>query len=330
MFDVYMEIVIYKSYEISDDVWRKITAGFNESFDTSFTYEEMKKGFFVQNPLGYGYHAVAFSDDGDVMGYNVYSPTLYKDGLKIIVSGSTYVRKKYRKYEFLFLDMVSKLKQVCVDDGFVASVGVPNHNSLNYALKINRSTHIADLNYFVLPLSISRILNKNRLSYLDWLTRCCSFLLLYFSQLVSSIFDAKEKTCKYEIDISYPYFEKRFPVGSVYKQYHNNQYQAFYRICVENSANVCYIMDFREGEQRTFKALVKTVNYILKNEKIDAVVFVGFLRMFQTLLFKIPSKFCPKRLPLTFKILDKQYQNKYHDMLDAKKWNFSLMNFDVR
>ena len=52
--------------------------------------------------------------------------------------------------------------------------------------------------------------------------------------------------------------------------------------------------------------------------------------MNQHILFKVPQKFVPKPLPLTYYVLDKKNKAKYSDMSNLENWDFSLMNFDVR
>ena len=69
---------------------------------------------------------------------------------------------------------------------------------------------------------------------------------------------------------------------------------------------------------------------LIKVEDIDAILFVGILRLFQLTLLRVPSRFIPKRLPFTYHVLEKSNIDAYADMADVCNWNFSLMNFDVR
>lgn len=89
-------------------------------------------------------------------------------------------------------------------------------------------------------------------------------------------------------------------------------------------------MDFREGNSRTYLSLMKAIRTIAKTEQVDMILFVGFLHMKQMGLIKCPKRFIPKRLPLTYCVLDRTDKEKYSDMQLSNNWDFSLMNFDVR
>ena len=324
-----MEVKIYKTYEIPDWMWEQIAEGFQESFNSILTAEELKTAFCVQNRLGYGYHAVALTEEGDVAGYNVFSPTFYKGDLKAVVSGSTYVRPKYRTHEMLFMNMIQALRKAVKDDGYKIEIGVPNQNSERFALKILKFKPVGELDYYMLPLNLSLNLNKPSLSFLDGITRLCANIHIRCNGLYSFFFNPQEKSVKYELDLNQEYFNARFGGGKYYSL-NDGKYQAYWLLYNENGAKVAYLMDFREEGKRTFRALYKAARAIVTESRVDAVLFVGFLRLKQAMLLKVPKRLIPKRLPLTYYILNKEDKNIYADMRDKNNWNFSLMNFDVR
>lgn len=324
-----MELKVLKTFEISDDLWEQIALGFKESFSINVTQANMKESFCVQNRHGYGYHAIALSEDGELMGYNVFSPVYYKNGLKTVVSGSTYVRPKFRKHDMLFMDMIYALRKAVIADGFEVEIGVPNHNSERFALRILKCLPIAELNYYILPFNISRSINNPKLHFADGVVRSLSILHILFQLGISSIFDFKEKEVKYDLDYDDNYWKYRLG-NSKYKEYHDGIFQAHWLPYKENGIKAVYLMDFREGEKRTYRSLAKALWKISKQEDVDMILFVGFLHMKQISLFKCPKRFVPKRLPLTYHVLDKANEEKFADMKDSQNWNFSLINFDVR
>lgn len=89
-------------------------------------------------------------------------------------------------------------------------------------------------------------------------------------------------------------------------------------------------MDFRENGKRTSRALSFCLKEILKKDKADAILFVGFLDMKQSSLIKVPKRFVPKPLPFTFHVIDKKNKELVEIMKNRSAWDFSLMNFDVR
>ncbi len=324
-----MEVKILKTYEIPEELWEKIAEGFRESFNTHTSAKQLRNSFCVRNKLGYGYHAVAMTEDGDVAGYNAFSPVLYADGLKTVVSGSTYVRPKYRSHEMLFMNMVQSLRKAVKEDGYQVEIGVPNHNSERFALKILKFKPVSELNYYILPLNLSRNFNKSSLAIVDGIIRFCAIVYIKFNLLFSVLVNSKEKQVKYELEVDEKYLEARFG-GGKYSTLIDGRFRAFWLLHDENGARVAYLMDFRENGKRTNCALSKAARAIVKESRVDAILFVGYLRLKQLLLFKVPKRFVPKRLPLTYYVLNKEDKNKFADMQNKDNWNFSLMNFDVR
>lgn len=324
-------IKIFKTFEICDDLWEEVVEGFNESFEGyDITIETLKNGYYISNQLGYAYHAIDFDDEtGEIRGFNSYTPSFYKNGLNVFVSGTTFVRKKYRKDIFIFGDLLTALRKNAKELGFQIEIGVPNHNSREYAKKFLKTIYIADLDYYILPIRISRCLNKNKLSFLDSFTKGLSILHIYFQNTLSFFVNFKAKTAKYSLIDDDVFYEKRFR-NKYYSKYQEGMFSAYYRLYKEDNALVAYIMDAREKQIITSRALSRTVKYIIKNDNPDAIMYVGTLRIAQFSLFKVPKKLIPKPLPLTYYVLDKKYKEKYKDMSDMNNWNFSLMNFDVR
>jgi len=322
-----MKIDVLKTFQISELQWIDIVKGFNESFDKKTTKEILYE-YAINTFCEYSYHALAITDEGELAGYNVFTPTLYRDNVKIVVSGSTFVRKKFRKDIFIFNDMVSALRERCVKDGFTAEVGVPNKNSKAYALKFLDMSIITDLNYYLLPITITKILKKNIPTLIDLVLRRIFIVWSYLFFLISNVFNFNEKKVQFEIRTDNDFYKKRFHQDYYHKITKGN-IRYCYRIINEDAVKTAYIMDFRENDKRTFKSLSTTVVHILHKHKVDAILFVGLLRMKQAVLFKVPKKYIPKQLTLTYYLYDVN-NPKIQGIGNSDNWNFSLMNFDVR
>lgn len=324
-------IKVYKTFEIDDSLWQQIADGFNESFEGhSATIDTLKNGFSIRNQWGYAYHAVAFDDiTGKVMGFNTYTPNLYKNHIKVFIAGSTFVKEKYRKDIFIFYDMISALKERGIEDGFQVGLGVPNHNSLDYSIKFLGATLVGFLDYYMLPRNVSKCLHKSWLYPINWLTSCLSDLYVDLQLLLSRIWNNVENESKYSLVVDEAYLKARF-ADSCYIKFEDESVSAYFRVFDESGAKVVYLMDFRENGLRTKRALAKTVRFIRKKENPDAIFFVGLLRLRQHVLLKLPKKLIPKPLPLTFGVFKKSDKKRFEDMKDISNWNFSLMNFDVR
>lgn len=325
-----MRVEVFKTHEVPELLWGKICEGFNECFEGHHATEDtMKRGFCVSTQTGYSYHGIAFSDEDDVMGYTVFTPTFYENGLKIVAGGGTYIRRQYRDDFLLFAKIVNALKRRCFEDGYQAVIAVPNANSKDYAIRINRFVYVDDLDYYILPLHPSKILHKPALNLLDGITKQVFKIWIYFNGLLPKLFNhsAKEKTVRLVVDDGF--YSSRFK-EECYICHQSDKYRYSYRHYDEDGTDTIYLMDFRENGKRTSRALSFCLNEILKIDCADAILFVGFLDMKQGSLFKIPRRFAPKPLPLTYHIIDKNNKQLVETMKNRSAWDFSLMNFDVR
>lgn len=322
-------IIVKKTHEISDELWAQIVDGFNESFGLHATINGVKNGWYVANPWGYAYHAMAMDENDELMAYNVFTPAQYENGLTVVVSGSTFVRKKFRKNVMLFASLIKALRKRCLADGFDIEVGVPNHNSLDYHCKLNKVKMVKDLPYFVLPIVLSKTVGIKLPRLIDaiWslLVRCH----LAANVLWSCLFNGAEKDRKYAIATNDEFYRTRFQKNE-YTSVVKGCYRFVYRMYSEDGKRVAYLMDFREEDKKSYKALVTASRYIRSHEQVDAILYVGFMHFKQCFMVKLPEKMAPKRLPLTCYVLNKENEQLYYDITDPDKWNFSLMSFDVR
>ena len=321
-----MKIQILLTNEITDQQWQAIVEGFNRSFNTNTSVEWLKI-FSESNYLGYCYHALAIDND-KIIGYNVMMPFFYKNGLKIINSGSSYVLKEYRKDVFIFSDMLNALHERCAKDGFEVATGVPNMNSYEYFIELLNYKYVANLDYYILPITISKIIKKRYFLIIDFIWKRTMWIYLFFlKNLYKNHF---EKEVKYEIAKSDLFYNSRFKQTD-YKKLCIVNSKICYRIVNEDAIKAAYLLDFvDENFNRNTSSLLIGIKDILKKENVDILIFVGALRIKPSVLLKVPQRFVPKRLPFTIKYLTKEAKMKYADMLNMDNWNFSLINFDGR
>ncbi len=323
-------IKVLKTFEIDNSLWEKIVQGFNESFDRNATVESFKSGFCTANQWGYAYHALAFDDEtGDLMAFNSYTPTFYKNGVNALVSGSTFIKPDYRKDFFLFYKLITALRNQGIEDGFHIEIGVPNPNSREYARRMLKNEHVADLDYYILPRNVSVAIGKPSLRAFDGVFRFLFCIHLLVQNILSTVFNFKEKEAKYSLITDSDFYKARFK-SPAYSKYEAGDYLGYYKMVNEEGKRVAYVFDFRYKGVRTRKALTMVVRYVFQHEKLDAVLFIGFLRLRQHTLIKVPEKMVPKPLPLTYYVLDKTRKDEFKDLADKSSWDFSLMNFDVR
>ena len=321
-------IVILKTEELTEVQWEQFTSGFNTVFNKNRTVDEMK-AIDKRNALGYAYHSFAITEDGVIMGHQGKVPTLYDGNLIFLLGVDTYVLKEYRHIETLFLEMYMPFKKYLLKEkGVIGSIGVPNDNSRPFAIKLFKEKYIADLNYYLLPLRISNILQKSWLKPFDWVWMIMVCLWLGLCSLLTLLFNPKEKVVKYRMNIDENFYGFRFAEDKYAKYIDDKNMYCYTNFEEEGGYTVAYLMDFRENGKRSVKSLLLAVKNIIKQEKVDAIAFIGFLHLCQYILIKLPARFVPKRFTLYYSIYDKKM--KYEGIGDKKNWDFSLLNYDVR
>ena len=142
-------------------------------------------------------------------------------------------------------------------------------------------------------------------------------------------FNFQKKECKFELNISPEFLKMRFSNSEVYNHIQNNKYNCYYRLYRESNVDVAYLMDFREGDKRTFRSLIYALWNIMKKEDVAMILYVGTMNMSQIAMLKLPHRFDPKPLPLTINVLNKDKQIS-EDAENLASWDFGLINFDAR
>lgn len=325
-----MQINVLKSTELSDTDWQQITEGFNASFERELKNEHFKK-YYCSNAFGYSYHAIGRNDEGQICAHSSVIPVFYTilgERYKFGQGGTSFVLKEYRKDIFLFAELYNALKLYCGADEVKVIAGVSNKKSFKYAILITKSTFLKDLDYHILPVSISKILKKNQLSFLDLIWKIPLFMLLIINRWFSYIVNSEEKEWPVKLLVNDDFLKNR--IGEKYEKFEGSQSNGIYRMYDEEGVKTAYIMDFRQQGKRTHRALISLVTHILRKEKADAILFIGDLQLKQFILFKVPAKKVPQRFPLTIDYLGEDNKGIKNIVLLPNNWDFSLINFDVR
>ncbi|MBP8959646.1 MAG: hypothetical protein KBG40_04390 [Bacteroidales bacterium] len=328
-----MKIVVFKTHEISSGLWLNIINEFDKAFNVRKNVEEFIN-YYKHTVLGYSYHVIAFDEQNNLAGYNALYPAIYYDNIKeknilIGISGGTFVVKEYRKDIFIFSDMIKSLLEYACKEGIVATLGVSNENSFKYALNFLESKLISYLPYYALPVRIFNILNIRSLKFLNFISVFFIHVFLILNNVLSNLINSLEKKARFEIVTDENFYFNRF-YNNKYRKVNFEDIFAYYSIVEEREIKTVYLFDFRENGKRSYKSLVKTVRYILKVEKPDIILFIGYLRLKQFILIRVPWKIEPQHLPLTLNLTSFKHNLYLESMLKKENWNFGLMNFDVR
>jgi hypothetical protein len=325
-----LNIKVVKSNEIDNKTWQLMTLGFNKSFDRDKATTEFVD--YYQNTIfGYSYHALGYNDDGELMGSTTVIPQYYSvNGKQELfgLSGGSYVLEEYRKDIFIFYELVTAIRKYCQAEGVKIIVGVPNKNSFRYAVKFLSWNYLMDLDYYAIPFKFGNTINSSKpVSILNLFSKVFFLSLFSFNSFLSLFLKIKANNSPVSIEFNEAYKKIRFKKG--YETATQGDFFIAYKLVVEKGVKTVYLIEYREKNVRSFKALTFAINQINKKQDFDLVLFIGTFNHFQSYFFKIPFKKQPQRFPLTYDVLG-DIDIPLEIIKKSDNWDFSLVNFDVR
>ena len=324
-----MNIQIKKTSKINSLEWAEIVDGFNKSFAPHITSIEKLISAAESTHFGYSYHAICYIDS-KIVGFSSILPHIYNyDDNEIIIglSGSVFILEQYRQNITLLNDMITKLKNQCKKDGIHAIVAVPNSNSYLYFKRFAGFSDVGKLSYYVLPLKLNNFHKIFNNLFFESAYHILLGMHITLNILFTNIFKKNIRLKRISIKKSNKFLDSRFPVKR-YKRFEiNSRKGIIYRIVREDKFDICYLIGFY-GEI-SFYNLISAIKNLVRLEKIDLIIFIGKFSQFQSILFKLPDKLEPKKLPLiVFSLCQNNLFNNIIKKMD--NWEFSLANLDVR
>jgi hypothetical protein len=319
-----LQFKVLNTLQLSQAEWTLINQGFNESFSLCYTIERMRE-YYTSSEKGYSYHVLAFSE-GAFLGSTSVFPYTYLDRgaeFQAGISGGSFILPHARTNPMVYQQTYNALREHCKTEGLSCIIGIPNENLFRYSTKVMPFTYLFDLPFFVFPASlkpISKMLNR-----LSPLWRLCASGWMLVMQAVAVAFNSREAPRRFRLDTSRGFYERRFANG--YSCLQIRGCTSYYKTVRENELDITYIFEFSGTKGRDFRNLVRIVHHVLRREKSDVIAFVGTLSMRQGVLFRLPQRRAPRRLPFTIDVLDPARRD---SMLVAGNWDFGLMNFDAR
>ncbi len=324
------DIIVLKTSEVTDEQWHQICLGYSVCFQINYTPEDLKKTF-SNTITGYTLHALKFNESREIIGHNYFQPRPYVlNGKRIIMalSGGTYVLPEYRKDIFIFNDLYKALSKEGLKLGWVGQMGVPNENSFKYSVKILKTKHIGDLRYYILPIRVDKIVKTNS-KILSTLSTFTFSIWSLGASILSLVLNFKEKKKPLHLDNTQKYRDIRLSNHS-YQNIKKGNLSGTYRLYDENGITTAYILDFHENNIRSCKALSYVICNILKNEYVDAILYIGTMNMYQYSLIRVPPKYAPQKLPLCVSLFDKSNSEMKEVCRSMSNIDYGLINFDVR
>jgi hypothetical protein len=316
-----MEILVKKTSELTKDEQEGIVSLFNAIFSKDRSLDQFRSQF-VNNPLGYSYHAMMI-EGGRIVGCDSCAPSFYAiNGKRFLFANSvdTMVDKPYRDF-FNLYDMVNALHIYMKNEAVACVYGFPNDNAYPVFVKSKLMRDIGSLAAYCLPYRIGGI--KRQLKAFNLFSIALANIYVFFASLISSgnirqFVIAKEaasyNTTRYErLDGDYHVVNRNG--GFVYKLMEHEGIKSAFLIDVfdKSAANFC-----------------RAVRHIIKNhhKEFDILLYVGCLPFRFHGLIQLPQKLSPKNFHFVGAILDNGAIDK--DLFfNIDNWDVNLSNYDL-
>lgn len=321
-----MEIKVCRSTEWSEREWKTYVLGFNEVFGTSDSIEFFKDKYLSVHK-GYALHSLLLGDDGEVGGGITVIPCVYTCGDAEFLNGlavDVFIRESYRVDPLMLRRMYKKLRTLLEAEGVRAVTAVPNATAYPYWKNVVKWKDVGDVNYWAVPVRAGNVLGRCRA-----VLNVCSIVYAYCAYALSALtclLSGKQKAYKYAISMDDKYVCHKFKSGQYVVQEEGGS-RIVYRIVDEDGVKAAYVIAATQDGLRSASVFRKAVGIILK-QKVDIIIYVGKMGIFQTLFVKVPKKFEPKELPLMFDVITPD--ESFSDAYNINDWDFGLLNYDVR
>jgi hypothetical protein len=316
-----MQYITKITSELTASDWDQLSTLFNVSFSRSEHPEWFRQKYRSAVDGVPCTHGMMINDSGEIVGAMTVIPFNYVYFKKPVVFGNLVdlmIHPGYRKDILNFKRIYDKLVSAVKDQVYFV-YAVPNPNSFLYFVKVLQWKEIGQLNYYLWPVKISRLLKLPAVADLLF-----SPVSLVVQQVLFPFSDSVQEAGIEKIN-DQQYISYRF--SSDYNTIIDGGKKAWYRIYDEDGIKTAYIVDADPMEKRW---LSKVVRKIAARERqcIDLVMYVSNTHLGIPNLIKTPARFQPRTLTLIGKVLNSQFvDDRIFSMLN---WRFNLSDFDVR
>jgi len=317
-------IVIKRTSELSREEIEQICTLFNKIFPNHSISPQSYVNHYSSTPLGYSIHALLKNEAGDIVGNHNLLPNFYLfDGKRVLFAygAGTMILKEYRNF-LTYRRLIADSQKYAVEkENCSFLMGFPNENAYPVQKKGLKRQDIGNLPIFMLPIHIGCI--KKSLFLFNGISSCLSKLFLLLSKICLG--SKKEHIALVHKDHSS--FERCRYVDAKYHFIRMQGYYGVYCVSDYNQVRTAFILDVNPLSQRNFDSIVRTVYKECKADKIDAIMFVGYLPFKSKTLFRVPEKLSPKKFYFVGTIFDNTVIDKR--IFELRNWEVSLADYDL-
>ncbi|MDR0604666.1 MAG: hypothetical protein LBG80_10225 [Bacteroidales bacterium] len=316
-------IIAKTSVELTGTDWLELTHSFNTVFNKQLD-EEHFKNKYLKTALKFSVHGFLLHKN-HIVGMFSIIPRFYnfKGAEKLIGLGcDAFILQNHRKDDFFLQEMAEAAYEICKKHSINYLISIPNPNAYPYWKTYGNWKDIAQLDYYILPYKISKILKTG-----GKLFDCMS--MLFFKTVVYS--------SRLLLSKSQHYQDKKISLkrdAGFINQRYNDDYK-IYKTC---ETGYFVVKEYKEEDIKTVYIidcyplsrfmLTKALGQIIKDFEFDVILFIGKTDNSAPFYFvKVPKSKTPRVQPFTGYLLTDELEE---DFLSISSWDISLANFDNR
>ena len=317
-----INLVVKKTNELTNSQKLELCYLFNDVFFKNFLLDDFNTKF-VKNIKNYSYHSLLLNDASKIVGcYSAipYEYNFFGKNLLFGLSVDTMIQEEYRGNPFTLKKLANAVYEEMKKDGVSFVFGFPNDNVYLVRKKILKWKDIGELDYYILPINLGAI--KKKLNFLNFISNIYAKSINNF---VREKLDINTQSKSIEKVNNKNYLPNRYDNSYNIVDIDSGFY--VYKIYIEDDVRTAFIIDVYPLTKKTLELSTKKI-YIAEKGNIDVILYVGKLDFKVKNLIKVPSKYEPKTVHMSGKILDDSVVD--NRVFDIKNWNVNLSNYDVR
>lgn len=321
------KIISKFSHELSENEWCEIKESFNLVFKKNYSISFFKNKY-ADCSLGYSTHGILYFNN-EIVGCFTIIPRVYSFFNKketIGLACDAYILEGHREDE-LFLRKMSESAIFKINDKNITKfISLPNPGAYKYWKYLSNWKDIGELDYFVYPVNLGKLLFKNQ--FLSTMGLWFSIIASFFVKIAYNFSNHIDNKNIY-IKLDQPSEKQRFNSDAYNHIKLSNNSWGYYRIFPEKDLNVAYIVHLNLLSKRSISTMIYKI--IIENGlKVDLIMYVGNLSTKPLNLFKLPKKKYPRKLLFTGLIKENSDQIHNKDFFNLANWDVNLVNFDNR
>jgi hypothetical protein len=322
-----VEYVTKKTTELTADERGTYCRLFKEVLGRDFTLDDFATKY--NSPaFGYSYHGLMM-DGGQIVGSNSIVPIHYDYfGTRTLfgLDLDTMIAKSHRGKDVMALKkMWESSIPVMKADGMTLVFGCPNQIAHPFWIKVNKWTMIAQLEYYMLPIRVSKLAKVPAIA--DVASRIgCGVLNAVAALMPGGRTPVAPPIAKVR-DAAF----EAYRFGGYFKNYRRLGFgqggTVDYTVVDEERARAAYIIDVLPFGPHALRQAVRAV-YRREKRNVDAILYVGHLPFPSVNLVKVPRKYEPVPVRMSYKILDDTVVDERAGKVES--WRVNLSTIDVR